>query len=564
MRKLILTGVAACLIIGCAALVNAVEYNPGIICVEFGDNVNLERKPGTKGSGHPSLDVLAEKYDVYEAKAVFPMPKAPIKHPHGLWDWEDWQRSAAKARLKYVYVLRFRAKTDPRLVAEDYKKDPYVENAAPEGRGEAYMFPNDPDFDQQWYLYLDYNRDCDIHWPEAWDRFIFAPPDWLDGYPLAGIIDTGIYTSTGDHGGIHQDIRANVGVAYDILGEPFPTDISGHGTGVAGIMAAETNNWLGIAGVGVNTFKVMPVRTFYYKPVDPYLVGFGMVYAVSRGADLLNMSWGFPYPPLEIQIALTHVWNLDIVTVAASGYSPNPGDPVYNYPAADEDARMISIGGTVRVPNEWLWWDHSGWHQSTVDVVAPATPDIYTTWLYNDYADKEGTSYSCAMASGIGAACLVMLEGPYPGIDVDVRECIHHGGVNWGGYPVEEWGWGTEYYDDALDHAIAIREGGGDGGSSGPAAATPAVTLAQNAPNPAASTTTFRLELSAKGTTRAELVIYDLSGRKVRTFDVPVKDGAAEVAWDLTASDGARVPPGVYIYRVNAGGATSAKKCVVR
>jgi flagellar hook assembly protein FlgD len=64
--------------------------------------------------------------------------------------------------------------------------------------------------------------------------------------------------------------------------------------------------------------------------------------------------------------------------------------------------------------------------------------------------------------------------------------------------------------------------------------------------------------------TRAELVIYDLSGRKVRTFDVALKDGAAEVAWDLTSSAGSRVPPGVYIYRVNAGGVTSAKKCVVR
>jgi flagellar hook assembly protein FlgD len=87
--------------------------------------------------------------------------------------------------------------------------------------------------------------------------------------------------------------------------------------------------------------------------------------------------------------------------------------------------------------------------------------------------------------------------------------------------------------------------------------------LAQNAPNPASATTTFRLELSSKEATRAELVIYDLSGRKVRTFDVPVRDGAAEVAWDLTSSAGSRVPPGVYIYRVNAGGVISAKKCVV-
>jgi thermitase len=531
--------------------------------VEFGDNVKLERVPGTEGSGHPSLDALANKYDVYEAKAVFPMPKEPINHPHGLWDWEDWQRSAEKARLKYVYVLRFRANTDPRLVAEEYKKDPYVLNASPEKPGESYMLPNDPDFDQQWYLYNPGNRDCDIRWPEGWDRFLFAPPEPLDGYPIAGVIDTGIYTSNGNHSGIHQDIRENAAVCYDMLGEPFPDDECGHGTAVAGIIAADTNNGLGIAGVGVDAVEVMAVRTHYYKPTDPYIVAAGMVFAVNMGADLLNMSWGFDYPPLEIQIALAHAWELDVVTVAASGYSEELEQPVYNYPASDEDDRMISIGGTERVPFDWSWWKHSGWHQGTVDVVAPAYPDIYTTWLDNGYANKEGTSYSCAMGSGIAGGCIAMLEGPYAGIDVHVRDCIHHGGANWGLPPDEKWGYGTEYYDDALDWAIAIRDGSDN--LPGPAAAAaPVIRLAQNAPNPASSTTTIRVELSSTDAKRAELAIYDLSGRKVRTFDVAVKDGLAEVAWDLTAGDGSRVAPGVYIYRVNAGGVTSAKKCVVR
>ncbi|HUV87376.1 MAG TPA: T9SS type A sorting domain-containing protein [bacterium] len=87
--------------------------------------------------------------------------------------------------------------------------------------------------------------------------------------------------------------------------------------------------------------------------------------------------------------------------------------------------------------------------------------------------------------------------------------------------------------------------------------------LAQNAPNPASSSTTIRLELSSKEATRAELIIYDISGRRIRTFDVPVRDGVAEVAWDLTSSAGGRVPPGVYIYRVRAGNVTAANKCVI-
>jgi len=108
------------------------------------------------------------------------------------------------------------------------------------------------------------------------------------------------------------------------------------------------------------------------------------------------------------------------------------------------------------------------------------------------------------------------------------------------------------------DRPLAIH-----GGSSGLAAAAPVIRLAQNAPNPASSSTTFRIGLSAEGSTRAELMIYDLSGRKVRTFDVAVKDGSAEVVWDLTANDGGRVAPGVYIYRVRAAQSNVAGKVVI-
>jgi hypothetical protein len=562
MRRLIFTTVAAAVMVALTGVVNAAVYTPGIIVVEFADNVNLEQKPGTKGSGHGSLDILAEKYDVYEVEALYTMPKEPINHPHGLWNWEDHQRAVKKLRLKYLFAIRFKAKVDPVVVAEDYKKDVHVVNANAEGHGEAYMFPNDQYFDQQWYLYYEYNRDCDIHWPEAWDRFIWVPPEPVDGYPIVGVVDTGIYYSPGGY--VHEDIRENIGPGWDMIGgEELPRDLSGHGTAVSGIIGADTNNYLGITGVSINFADIMPVRAFYDKPLDPIFTHRGIVRAVDMGADVVNMSWGYGYCPLEVRKALEHAWNLDRVTIASSGNNPDIYGPFYSYPAVDEDPRMISIGGTIRVPVDWERWPHSGWHDFTVDVVAPASPDIFSLWLDDGYrGDLEGTSYSCAMGSGIAAGCLVMLEGPYTGIDHHVRNCIHHGGRNWGLPLDEKVGYGTEYYDKALDRAIEIHDGG-DGGSRALAAAAPALRLAQNAPNPATSSTTIRLELSSKNATRAELVIYDLSGRRVRAFVVPVRDGLAEVAWDLTTSAGARVAPGVYIYRVSAGGLAAAKKCVV-
>jgi len=95
------------------------------------------------------------------------------------------------------------------------------------------------------------------------------------------------------------------------------------------------------------------------------------------------------------------------------------------------------------------------------------------------------------------------------------------------------------------------------------AAAAATITATTNFPNPAKAATTLRVELSRCNVTEARFAIYDLSGRKVRAFVTPVKDASAEMVWDLADASGARVPPGVYIWRVEVGPASVAKKCVV-
>jgi hypothetical protein len=73
----------------------------------------------------------------------------------------------------------------------------------------------------------------------------------------------------------------------------------------------------------------------------------------------------------------------------------------------------------------------------------------------------------------------------------------------------------------------------------------------------------LRLEVRGTTATEARVAVYDLSGRKVRTFTAPVKEGSAEAVWDLADGSGTRVAPGVYIWRVEVGPASAAKKCVV-
>jgi hypothetical protein len=86
--------------------------------------------------------------------------------------------------------------------------------------------------------------------------------------------------------------------------------------------------------------------------------------------------------------------------------------------------------------------------------------------------------------------------------------------------------------------------------------------LGQSYPNPARTGTTIRYSLAEAGT--AALEVYDLSGRRVATLLAGAAEaGEREVAWNLTAEDGSAVPPGVYIYRLRAGGDAAARRLVV-
>lgn len=106
---------------------------------------------------------------------------------------------------------------------------------------------------------------------------------------------------------------------------------------------------------------------------------------------------------------------------------------------------------------------------------------------------------------------------------------------------------GTERYGP-----VRVTTGGGKG----------AFSLAACYPNPAHERVTIKYALAGDGAVR--LAVYDLSGRKVTVLaEGAAKAGEHEIAWNLTTADGCRVAPGVYIYRLEAGGATAARRMVI-
>jgi serine protease len=166
-----------------------------------------------------------------------------------------------------------------------------------------------------------------------------------------------------------------------------------HGTEIAGLAAAKTNNKKGIAGVGYNC-KFLPIRGSSYEAI---------MYLADHGASIINCSWedGLRRAlPMYQDIIDYATFNRNALVVCAAGNTE--GQPVL-YPASYEHA--ISVGGTINNDEKWTPKNSNSKGGSTygyyIDACAPAV-SIYTTYTGNSYIlGYNGTSYSAPIFSGI-------------------------------------------------------------------------------------------------------------------------------------------------------------------
>jgi thermitase len=201
---------------------------------------------------------------------------------------------------------------------------------------------------------------------------------------VIAILDTGI-----DKG--HEDLAGKVIAEVNFTDSPTTNDIYGHGTHVAGIIAAAANNGAGIAGVAYDcrlmNVKVADDSGMFYGSVAAR----GVRWAVEHGADVINMSLFSIQPSQALEEAIDYAWSRGVVVVAAAGngIGTKPAYPAYYsnclaVVATDEDDCVAS----------WSSW--SDW----VDVAAPGV-DIYSTLPGNQYGNKSGTSMAAAHVSGL-------------------------------------------------------------------------------------------------------------------------------------------------------------------
>jgi subtilisin family serine protease len=267
---------------------------------------------------------------------------------------------------------------DPEALAARLRQRPDVETAEVDRPVRIAFTPNDPYYGPyQWNL-------PKIRAPQAWDVVTGTAGVWI------AIVDTGVdYT--------HPDlVSSRLWLGWDFVNsDNNPMDDHGHGTHVAGIAGANTNNNQGVAGVcwgcGLLAVKVLGADGSGLTS----WVADGIQYAAYWGAafgkrTVINLSLGSPYPSSVLADAVAYAQGKGALIVAAAG---NDGRDQLFYPAAYPG--VIGVAATDS-SDQRASFSNSGSH---VDIAAPGVSILSTEWSWYYY--KSGTSMATPHVAGV-------------------------------------------------------------------------------------------------------------------------------------------------------------------
>ncbi len=314
-----------------------------------------------------------------------------------------------------TYIVKVPPETNLKSMIERLKKDPNVENAEVDYFASISLIPNDPYYRKgyQWGLKR-------IKCEEAWEL------EKGSKNVIIATVDTGIKQT-------HPELVERLVPGYDMVDltdiEPSegcvwegdiytrdnnPEDENGHGTHVAGIAAAATNNGKGVAGVTWNC-KIMSVRALANirctTPEGTYVsaqgtftdIADGIIWAADNNANVINMSLGglvpkSAPPPSVLKDAIDYASSKGCILVAAMGNDAIDLDEseYYSYPAAHPEVLAV---GAINQKDKRAGWSNYGDYKH---VMAPGV-NIRSTFIDSGYADLDGTSMATPFVSGLAA-----------------------------------------------------------------------------------------------------------------------------------------------------------------
>jgi len=308
----------------------------------------------------------------------------------------------------------------------------YVEDNA---TFQSLQVPNDPRFGDQ---YADQLVDA----PTAWDT------TFGDSDVTVAVVDQGVKY---DHPDLNGNMASNPGYDFvDSDSDPYPDSLSDeyHGTHVAGIAAAETNNGEGVSGIGNST--LISGRALSESGSGSTAdIADAIQWAADQGADVINLSLGGGGYTNTMKNAVGYATNNGALVVAAAGN--DSGQPV-SYPAAYSECLAVS----ALDPDETIAsYSNVG---SEIELAAPGT-NVLSTWSDDGYRKISGTSMATPVVAGVAGLTLAA----YDLTNSELRSHLKATAVDVG-LPADEQGSGRVDAGNAVTTTPGSGGGGGGGG----------------------------------------------------------------------------------------------------
>jgi serine protease len=361
----------------------------GVVVIKFKESLPLVRAM-TK-TGQMRIDQLLARYQIYNLQSVLPVS-------------DENRLKLSGSTLSRVYYAYFSGDQNPGQMAGLLSQEPDVEYAEPKYRHYIEVIPNDPAYIQYQSSYYDI-----IKAPQAWDYV-----QGNMGPVVVAVVDGGTDSN-------HPDLEANFwinqgeianngrdddnnGFVDDIHGwnfannSPDPTGLNNtpqnanHGSHVAGIISAVSNNGTGVAGVSWN-ITLMPINAASKTTDNAIDYGYdGILYAAYNGAQIINCSWGrLGGASVYEQEVTDEVNQLGVQIVAAAG---NENSMEREFPASYN--HVFSVAATNPDDSKASFSNYG----TSIDVSAPGL-NLYSTFNNGEYGFMSGTSQATPLASGV-------------------------------------------------------------------------------------------------------------------------------------------------------------------